>query len=110
MQETKLNPNKAFQFCNFKMYSKDWITYRGGGIAIVIKRNLAHMEVNVSDIPAGLEAVAVVATLDKFEKMRLSLDIITPPPNIIDSDSFIYIFYATHNTNLRSVLSSKHPN
>lgn len=78
LQETHLNPNNHFQIPNYKTYRTDRVTHKGGGTAIIIRKDIAHVENYISSLLSGMEATTI--TLNHKGMDRIQLTSCHPPP------------------------------
>ena len=60
IQETFLKPTDPLKVPNYNIYRNDRLTGRGGGTAVIIKRNIEHHRLETPPI-TGMEATVIEA-------------------------------------------------
>lgn len=77
LQETFLKPGTNFHIPNYILYRNDRIGRRGGGTAILVKRNIPHYHIPTPTLQ-NTEATIIKILMDDFQFLTISLYI---PPN-----------------------------
>lgn len=107
LSETFLKPDKSFSVPNYIVYRNDRISRFGGGVAILIKKEIAHSPLLKSSINDPLEYIGIQITSKTGKIYNIYAAYLPPNSPLIDT----HIIDLTNNRNTTLIigdLNAKH--
>ena len=71
INETLLKSDRKINFVNYKMYRWDRTESRGGGVALLIKKDIQHCQVRFDD-SCSIEAIGVTINIPNQGKITFA--------------------------------------
>ena len=107
ISETHLKSGSKIKFINYTMYRCDRTESRGGGVAILVKKNIQHSQVRFDDL-CSIEAIGVTINIPNQGKVTFA-SVYKSPNNPLLSNDLDIIFNSCDSVIVCGDLNCKSP-